>query len=40
MELSKKTELPENFELPEMRGFELTEKRIKKDPSPLANPYL
>ena len=36
--LAKKTELLEKFELPDKRGFELTEMR-KKDSCPLASPH-
>jgi len=40
--LTKKTELPEKFELLEKRRFELTEKRIKNRRCswPPANPHL
>ena len=39
MKLLKKTKLPEKFELPDKRQFELMEMR-KKDSCPAANPQL
>ena len=37
--LPKNSELAEKFELPDMRGFELTEMRMKDSSSP-ATPHL
>jgi len=42
MKLMEKTELPDKFKLPAKRGFQLTEKRIKKKflpPPPPARPH-